>query len=328
MSGRRTGRRDLVAGDRSAGGSATPRRPASLLRSAAVVLAVLAASSAASAVAAASPAPSASAPDYGAYPNIEVWFDNAFPSEAPAGTTIQVGFTIWNSQQAEFLPISGLILKLHPATGRATPTEAETRPDWPGHLLANVIVPKGGPGALEVVVRDHGDRPLRTGGIGPPVSAPLSSLVGVQVHLPSGPAIAGQPMDLVVDVRPQVEWDPALGLPDRLVVIASLGRGPDLVNAEIRRAAGSTTTFAGPITVPQAGDVQLMFAFPGGPAGADDIIPAATTRVVVRPASDAPAPATGATSPADGGPAWPLIGGAAVLVLAAAFVIRRVFADL
>jgi hypothetical protein len=191
-----------------------------------------------------------------------------------------------------------------------------------------VIVPKGGPGALEVVVRDHGDLPLRTGGIGPPVSAPLSSLVGAQVHLPTGPAVAGQPMNLVVDVRPRTEWDPALGLPDRLVVIATFGRGPDVANTEIHRAAGSATTFAGPITVPQAGEIELVFAFPGGTAGADDIIQGATTRIGVRPATAAPAPSSAAPSSASDGPAWPLIGGGLALAAAAAFVIRRVFADL
>jgi hypothetical protein len=302
-------------------------------RAVATVLAVLCASSAwgwvgAASVASAVPSASAAA-DLGAYPNLEAWLDQAPPPDAPAGTTIVIGLTIWDSHQAQFTVVSGLYLKLHPATGRARPTEAEIqRSGWPGHFLANVIVPKGGPGAVEVVVRDQTDLPVHVGGVGPPPSAPLSSLVGAQVHLPSGPAIAGQPMDLVVDVRPEVEWDPPPGLPDRLVVIATLGRGPDLANTEIHRAAGSTTSFAGPITIPQAGDVELVFAFPGGTTGADDIIQGATTRILVRPGSDAPAPAAGPPPPADGGPAWPLIGGAAALILAAAFVIRRVFADL
>jgi hypothetical protein len=111
-------------------------------------------------------------------------------------------------------------------------------------------------------------------------------------------------------------------------VIASLGRGPDLANAEIRRASGSTTTYAGPITVPQAGDVELVFAFPGGTAGPDDIIQDATTRILVRASPATPPPAGDASSPAGDRPPWSLIGGGAALALAAAYVIRRVFADL
>jgi MYXO-CTERM domain-containing protein len=329
MSRSRTGRPDPNEPGGSAAPPTRPRRRAALPWTAAAALAVLVASSAASTVAAASPAASASAePDFGAYPNIEVWFDQAVPADARAGSKVEIGFTIWDSHQAQFFAISGLILQLEPKSGKAAPTEAETRSDWPGHLVATVVIPKGGPGTPVVIVRDHGDRPLRTGGTGPPVSAPLSSLVGAEVHLPSGNAIAGQPLDLVVDVRPLLQWDPPVGLPDRLVVIASLGRGPDIANSEIRRAAGSTTTFAGPITVPQAGDVELVFAFPGGTAGPDDIIQAATTRILVRASAAAPAAASDASSPTGDGPPWPLIGGGAALAMAAAWVIRRVFADL
>ncbi len=296
--------------------------------SVASVLALLVASSVTSAVVAASAAPSASAEaDSGAYPSLEVWLDRAPTPDAPARTTLEIGLTIWDSHAAQFAVMQGLVLKLYPATGTAGPTEAQTRSDWPGHLLADVVVPKGGPGAVEVVVRDQTDLPIHTGGEGPPPTAPLSSLVGAQVHLPSRPAIAGRPVDLVVDVRTRVDWEPAVSLPDRLVVIATLGRGPDLANTEIRRATGSTTTYAGPITIPEAGDVTLAFAFPGGTSGADDIIAGATTRVRVGAAGGAStrvvvAPAT------DGGPPWPLIGGGVAVVLAAALVIRRVFADL
>lgn len=289
---------------------------------------LLVASSVTSAVVAASAAPSASAEaDPGAYPSLEVWLDRALAPDAPAGTTIEIGLTIWDSHEAQFAVMTGLVLKLHPASGKARPTEAETRSDFPGHLLADVIVPKGGPGAVEVVVRDQTDLPIHTGGVGPPPAAPLSSLVGAQVHLPSGSVIAGRPMDLVVDVRTVVDWEPAVGLPDRLVVIATLGRGPDLANAEIHRATGSTTTYAGPITIPEAGDVTLVFAFPGGTSGADDVIRGATTRLRVGAGGGADTPVV--TPPVtDGGAPWPLIGGGVAVVLAAAFVIRRVFADL
>jgi hypothetical protein len=293
-----------------------------------VVLALLVASSVTNIVVAASPAPSASAEaDSGAYPNLEAWLDRATRTDARPGSTIAVGLTIWDSQQAQFLVMGGLYLKLHPASGKARPTEAElTRSDWPGHFVANVVVPNGGPGAVEVVVRDgNRDLPIHVGGVGPPPTAPLSSLVAAEVQLPSEPAIAGRPMDLIVDVRTPVEWDPPVSLPDRLIVIATLGRGPELTNAEIRAVTGSPTTFAGPITIPKAGNVTLAFAFPGGSNGADDFFQA-TTQVHV---GEQAASTEGVATPVpDGGVPWPLIAGGIALVVAAALVIKRVFADL
>jgi hypothetical protein len=258
-----------------------------------------------------------------------VWLDRATRTDARPGSTIAVGLTVWDSQQAQFLVMSGLYLKLHPATGKARPTEAEIiRADWPGHFFANVIVPKGGPGAVEVVVRDgNADLPIHVGGVGPPPTAPLSSLVDSEIRLPSEPAIAGRSMDLAVEVRPRVDWDPPVSLPDRLIVIATLGRGPELTNTEIRAVFGSPTTFAGPITIPKAGNVTLAFAFPGGTGGADDFFQT-TTRVQVGVGEeDAGTPRVAAPVP-DGGVPWLLIAGGLALVFAAALVVRRVFADL
>jgi hypothetical protein len=281
-----------------------------------------------STVIAASPAPSASAAaDPGAYPNLEAWLDRAIGADARPGSTIPVGLTIWDSQQGQFLVISGLYLKLHPATGKARPTEAEIiRSDWPGHFLANVIAPDGGPGAIEVVVRDgNADLPIRLGGVGPPPTASLSSLVAAHVQLPSEPAIAGRPFDLVVAVRTLVDWDPPVSLPDRMIVIATLGRGPELTNTEIRAVTGSPTTFAGPITIPKAGNVALDVGFPGGPNGADEFFQTVRLQVGSEAAST-PGEATPVVL--EGGVPWPLIAGGIALVLAAVLVIRRVFADL
>jgi hypothetical protein len=280
--------------------------------------------------ASAASAPASEDPNAGAYPTLEAWLDRLPPPDAPPGSTIEVGLTIWDSQQAQFMPMGGLVLKLHPATGKARPTEAATQPDWPGHLVATLKVPKGGPGAVELVVRDGpADLPIHVGGVGPPPEAPLSSLVSAFIQLPSGPVNAGRPMDIVVDVRTLVDWDPPVSLPDRLVVIATLGRGPDLTNVEIRRATGSgaEATFAGPITIPEGGDVTLVVAFPGGPGGADDVIPGATTRVKVGGPDPSTAP-DATVPPVDADVSWPFVGGAAAFVVLAGLLIRRVFADL
>jgi hypothetical protein len=304
----------------------------------AILLAAFLASAVAGSTSAASPAPSAASPDAGGLGNLEAWLDEPMTPDTPAGRTIPIGLTIWDTQAAELSPIGGLYLKLHPATGKARPTEAETRSDWPGHILANVIVPKGGPGAIEIGISGRActsdgtctdtSFPFTVGGIGPPPAAPRSLLVSARLQPLVQPVIAGRPIEIVIDLAPLAAWDPeSLGLPDRLVVIARNGTGPDLASTEIRRGAGPVNIFRGQITIPEPGDVALMFALPGGGSGADDVIDSATTRVKVAPATDS-SPAAAAPDPTQDDVPWPLIGGALVLVLLASLAIRRVFADL
>ena len=286
---------------------------------------------------AASAGPSATS-DPGGFGNIEAWLDAPFPTDLAAGATLPVGLTLWDTNSGELSTINGLYLRLHPATGKARPTESETRSDWPGHILANVIVPKGGPGEIEVGISGRSctsdgtcqgvDFPFKVGGIGPPPDAPRSLLVDARLQPLVQPVIAGRPLEIVIDLAPRAAWDPgSIGLPDRLVVLARNGTGPDLASAEIHRGAGPVDVYRGQITVTDPGDVALMFALPGGRNGADDVIESATTRVKIVPATDS-APAAAAADPAEGDVPWPLIGGGAVLALLASLVIRRIFADL
>jgi hypothetical protein len=285
---------------------------------------------------AASAAPS-DAPDGGGFSNIEVWLDQPIPADVPAGESILVGFTIWDNENAPLYPIEGLYVRLHPATGKARPTAAETRSDWPGHILANVIVPKGGPGAMETGISGRActtdgtctdtDFPFTFGGVGPPPEAPHSILVEARLRPLVQPVIAGRPVEVAMSLVPRAAWDPAtIGLPDRLIVFARNGTGPDLASTEIRRDAGPVDLYRGRITIPDPGDVALMFAIPGsGPE--DDVIKSATTRLKVVEADDSSPPAAVA-DPGQGDVPWPLIGGGAALLLLASLVIRRVFADL
>jgi hypothetical protein len=319
----------------------TPTRSARLRSSRALGTALLIAAGLAAAIAgrgsAASAEPSAtSAP--GGFGNIEAWLDAPFPADLAAGTTLPVGVTLWDTDSGQLSTMNGLYLRLHPAKGKARPTEAETRSDWPGHILANVIVPKGGPGAIEVGISGRSctadgacrdvDFPFQVGGIGPPPDAPRSLLINVRLQPLVQPVIAGRPLEIVIDLAPRAAWEPgSIGLPDRLVVLAGSGTGPDLASAEIHRGAGPVDVYRGQITVPEPGDIALMFALPGGRSGADDVIESATTRIKVAPAPDS-APAAAVADPAEGDVPWPLIGGAAALALLASLVIRRVFADL
>jgi hypothetical protein len=303
----------------------------------AILLAAFLAWAVAGSMFAASAEPSA-ASDPNGFSNIEGWLDEPITPETPAGETILVGLTIWDSAARQLSPMTALYVRLHPASGKARPTEAETRSDWPGHILANVIVPKGGPGEIEIGLSGRActadgtctnvDFPFRIGGVGPPPEAPHSVLVDPRLQPLAQPVIAGRPLEIVIDLAPRAAWPPeSLGLPDRLVVLARNGTGPDLASTEIRRDAGPVDVYRGQIAIPDAGDVALMFLFPGGPSGADDVIESATTRVRVAPAA-ADAPAAAAADPTQDGVPWPLIGATLALVLLASLVIRRVFADL
>ena len=307
---------------------------AALLFAAGLVTAIAGRGSAASAAPSDAPATS----DPGGFGNIELWLDQPIPPQVPAGETILVGLTLWDTNAGELSTMNGLYLRLHPATGKARPAEAETRSDWPGHILANVIVPKGGPGAIEAGISgractDDGtcrdvDFPFKVGGSGPPPDAPRSLLVDARLQPLVQPVIAGRPLEIVIDLAPRAAWPPeSLGLPDRLVVLARNGTGPDLASAEIHRGAGPVDVYRGRITIPDPGDIALMFALPGGRSGADDLIDSAATRVNVVPANDS-TPAAAVVDPAHGDVPWLLIGGGAALALLASLVIRRVFADL
>lgn len=186
---------------------------------------------------AASPAPSAgpsSDPDQaGGLGNLEVWLDQPLASRARAGSTIPVGMMIWDASLGQLSDVGGVYLHLHPASGRAKPTSAETRSDFPGHVSANVIVPRGGAGDLEVGVSARECRsdgtcrtvniPFRVAGVGPPPGAPRSRLVSAIAHAPTGQVPIDQSMDVVLDIRPRAAWDAAaLDLPDRVILVAFL----------------------------------------------------------------------------------------------------------
>ena len=157
--------------------------------------------------------PSAEAPGD---PNVEAWIDVAPPPDLPAGRVVTLGFTIWDKQSHTLSRVGGEV-RVHPKTGKAPPSSAPTHANWPGHLEADVTVPKGGLGRIEVGFSGqacHDDTgtcenvffPFANGGVGPPEDAPRSVLVDADIAQPPPPVLAGQPIDLTVTIRPRAEW--------------------------------------------------------------------------------------------------------------------------
>jgi hypothetical protein len=304
---------------------------------AALVIGLMLVGSAATAAAtiAASAVPSSSAEPAGDT-NLEVWLDAPLTPDAPAGDTLAIGFTVWDTVRHDFSEVTGPFLRLHPATGSAAPSTTTADSDWPGHLVANVQVPKGGPGAIEVgfdgqTCRSDGTCvtsffPFRFGGAGPPPEAPLARLIEATIHPPEGILIEDVPIDLTVDVVRRAAWDPSVvPLPDQLVAVVNQRGAPDTATAVLRPTAGRRDgPYRGKLTIATSGDFTLSLLIPSQ-GGQDFEVAGSVLRLTVE-AVDA-----GDTTPAppiEEGIPLPLAGSVVLLVLAGALVIRRVFADL
>src|SRR4029079_12401406 len=95
------------------------------------------------------PVAAASASSSGGMPEgLQVWLDSdSLTPDAPPGGVLQVGYTFWDTRVGDFPNVEGPYVKLHPAKGKAAPSEAIIEQDFPGHVLATVTVPEGGVGA-------------------------------------------------------------------------------------------------------------------------------------------------------------------------------------
>jgi hypothetical protein len=291
-----------------------------------------------------SASPSAEAPSD---PNIEAWIDFAPPPDVPVGRTITMGFTIWDKESHSLSRVGGEV-RVHPKTGKAPPSTAPTHSNWPGHVEADVTVPKGGLGKIEVGFSGqacHDDTgtcenvffPFANGGVGPPEDAPRSVLVDADIEQPPPPVVAGQPIDLTVSIRPRAEWPiETLGIPNRLVAIARDTAGAGMLATDLEGKPGGAGEFlyTGHLTIPDPGEFGLRVAFPGTSGAADDEIERAAIRLTVTSGDEAPAATAKAsgrgTVDAPASPQAPIvpIGLAIAALVGLGLVVRRVFADL
>ena len=239
-------------------------------------------------VSAASPAPSRLPA------TVEAWLDAPYevPADLPPGGTVGVGLTFWDTQAQALREVDGVYAVLHPAKGHAPPTTADGVADWPGHVRFDVPAPKGGPGRLEFGIhtqdcRGQGpctdvDLPVKIAGTGPPPDAPRAALIDAQPLPIVGDIVAGRPASLAVLVTPKGAWtDEQLGLPDRIIAIATDGLGADLGSAELLLSGQPGTPYQGKLTIPNAGGATIGYALPGGNGEPDQLIEGAATRVHV-----------------------------------------------
>ena len=289
------------------------------------------------AAASASPAP-------GTPEGLQVWLDSdSITPDAPPGGVVQVGFTFWDTRVGDFPNVEGPYVKLHPARGKAAPSEATIEQDFPGHVLATVEVPQGGVGAVEVGIRSGGkDTPLTIAGTGPPPAAPVQDLVSATIQPLVGDTVAGRAFPLTVEVQPRGLYDQsALPMPDDVTAVARHPGGPGLSTGDLRRTGDLGTPYTGKLTIPETGDVEIaiQLAAPGG--GNYEVPGSVITRTVIeggpKSAPPAQAPASAAAVPTSPQPAAATSGGIppiawvlgiGVVVVVLVLVGRRVLADL
>jgi hypothetical protein len=145
-------------------------------------------------VAAASPSPAPGVPD-----GLQVWLDSdSITPDAPPGGVVQVGFTFWDTRVGDFPNVEGPYVKLHPAKGKAAPSEATIEQDFPGHVLATVEVPQGGVGAVEVGLRPAARTPADDRRHRAAASRPMQNLISATIQPLVGDTVAGRAFPLTV----------------------------------------------------------------------------------------------------------------------------------
>lgn len=252
-------------------------------------------------------------------PSIEAWLDRPVPSDAAPGSTLDVGVVLWDPRAGSVESTGTVIfVRVHDAAGGAIPPDGAARQNWRGHYAGTIEVPARGLGLLQFGVRgtacdDSGCTPsdwiFPIAGAGSPPDAPVTSLATATIDPPAGPLVAGQPAKVTIRLHPNAGLDLELfAMPESLVVRAREPRGPNLATATLSRVEGTGAAdgaYAGSLTIPAAGDVVLEAATDAD-GGDATRFGTSLTRIIVAPASSAPAAAAG-------GVPWPV---AAALVVA------------
>ena len=122
---------------------------------------------------------------------------------------------------------------MHPGSGDAPASEASLQADFAGHVVADMVVPEGGPGDVEVgmivpaCVEGGGcsdqRAPFEIAGVGAPPEAAPEDLIGAEILPLVGDTVVGREFPVAVNVEPRGLWDvSALPLPDHLLVVARI----------------------------------------------------------------------------------------------------------
>jgi hypothetical protein len=302
------------------------------------VVAVLAVAALAlpAAIDAASPSPSAepsASPSEQPFDSgIDAWLDRPVPTDAPVGSTIRIGATIWGRDMEQLLPGMLPFIRLRPATGSAAPAEQPSRQDWPGHVFASLEVPEGGAGTVEIGMAMQacgssgcdGDMEFlfTIAGFGPPPGAPLPAIATATIEPMGEPVIAGQPIEIRVRLEWLGDWEDGgdVHLPGQVFVLVREPRGPDIDSVAVPASSTTSGLYEGSVTFPGAGDYALEVSTKPV-REITTTFSASTLRVSAAPGPDGPIGEAG-------GPPLPIVLVVAIALLVLSIVARRAIADL
>jgi hypothetical protein len=204
------------------------------------------------------------------------WLDRPLPPDAPAGSPIEIGVTLWDPISGMSPRVNGLLnVRVAPATGDAPPVGATASSDWDGHYVARLIVPPGGVGELgigiEIVVCGAGGDCERfnglfsVAGVGPPPGIPLTQIASGTILPPVDPVVAGLPFALEIELSPKADWEPGtFRFPDSLGLDIREPRGPSVALAEATLDDPALGTYRAQVTLPLAGRFVVQVVAPDG----------------------------------------------------------------
>jgi hypothetical protein len=214
---------------------------------------------------------------------------------------VQIGAILWSRESGA--PVARpVFVRVHPAGGDGTPIEVATRQDWPGHVVAQVTVPAGGFGELEIGTAGsactaggcvRSDALYTVAGVGPPPGAPLTTIATASVVPPAEGLVAGEGLELEVVLVPRAAWDAAaMPWPDELTLQVRRPREPPLGESPVRLEDAPSGTYRGSIVVAEPGTFVFQVA-QGIGDGSDVFGGSAISLDVEPPRATAPEPGVG-----------------------------------
>jgi hypothetical protein len=254
----------------------------------------------------------------------QAWLDGELPVGAPAGTHLSIGALLWSPDQAAVVTAITPRFRLHPASGKAAATVANGVPDWPGHYVADVVVPPGGFGTLDIGIPgtfcdDHNvcvqQDFLFDVAVGPPVDVKLPAITAASLQLSAPTVEARSSIGLEAQLNPNVQWPRPLQLPSRLVIQVRERQGPIVLEVPAEHG-GFDGDYVANIAIDKPGDYVIQLALTADATG-PDLFPTALAAITVTPSTQpTAAPAVTTTGAGTAAPEWwPLaLGGFGLLV--------------
>jgi hypothetical protein len=282
----------------------------------------------------ASPSPEPTQPPESGPPHFgpgQAWLDAPLPTAAPAGTTVLLGACLWSPDRGEVVTGITPRFRLHPASGKAADAVTNGTPDWPGHYTAQLAVPPGGFGRLDIGIPgsfcdDAGNcveqEFLFDQAVGPPLGVKLPAIATAQLALDDTDLSARTAIEIQAFVSPNADWPGGLELPARLVLQVRERQGPVVLEVPADAADFGAGYYLASIIVDRPGDYVAQLAAAEGATGGDLFSTGIMPLTITARAGPTPVPAP----TAGGSPAppewWPLALGAFGLIVAALLFFR------